>query len=278
MKQYSHDSLTFEVTDLGPTDGRTVILLHGFPEDRHCWDPLAGSLVGAGCHVLAPDQRGYSPHARPSGRRAYTLDRLAADVLALANTAGVGRFDLVGHDWGASLAWYLAGTHPDRVRTLTALSVPHSRAFAEALTRSSQALHSWYILALQIPKVPELVMGRAGVDRFADQLARSGLNPDTARHYAARVGQAGAMTGPINWYRALPFEVRHQLGPITPPTLFVWGARDQFVTRTAAARCIRHVSGPYRFVALPDGTHWLPSDFASELAPLLLDHLTSVAA
>ncbi|MGH9057060.1 MAG: alpha/beta fold hydrolase [Acidimicrobiales bacterium] len=99
--RYTHDGLTFDVDDAGPPDGRAVIALHGFPEDRQTWSPLSTSLVGAGYRVLAPDQRGYSPGARPAGRRAYTIDRLAGDVLALAGAAGADRFDLVGHDWGA---------------------------------------------------------------------------------------------------------------------------------------------------------------------------------
>ena len=112
VDQYSRADLTFEVSDTGPADGRAVILLHGFPEDRHCWDSLAGSLAGAGYRALAPDQRGYSPGARPAGRRAYALDQLAGDVLALADAAGVDRFDVVGHDWGAAVAWFLAGGAP----------------------------------------------------------------------------------------------------------------------------------------------------------------------
>ena len=273
METFVHDGLTFDVSDTGPADGRVVILLHGFPEDRHCWDQLAASLAGAGYRVLAPDQRGYSPGARPPGRRAYTLDRLAGDVLALATIAGADRFDVVGHDWGAVVAWYLAGAHPDRIRSLTALSVPHTQAFVGAMIRSSQLLHSWYMLFFQLPRLPELVAGRAGERRFVAQLERSGLDESSARRYAVRAATPGAMTGPINWYRALPLEIRNRLGPITTPTLFVWGERDPFVTRVAAERCAGHVVGPFLFVPLEDGTHWLPTGSAAEVAPLLLDHL-----
>jgi pimeloyl-ACP methyl ester carboxylesterase len=276
IEQYAHAGLTFDVSDEGPVDGRAVILLHGFPEDRQCWRSLAAVLVDAGYRTLAPDQRGYSPGARPPGRRAYTLDRVAGDTLALADAVGADRFDLVGHDWGAALGWHLAGHYPERVRSLTALSVPHPRAMIEALVRSTQALHSWYMLYFQLPGLPELAFSRAGERRFAAQLRRSGLDEESARRYAVRTATPGALTGPLNWYRALPFESRDRLGSINTPTLFVWGDRDQFLTRVAAERCGRHVTGPFRALFVVGASHWLPATSSAEVAPALLDHLASV--
>src|ERR1700722_19662076 len=130
----------------------------------------------------------------------------------------------------------------------------------------------------QIPKVPELILSAGGGRRFAAQLEGSGLDGATAQRYADRAARRGALTGPINWYRALPFEIRNQLGPIVAPTLFAWGDADGFVTRTAAERCDRHVTGPYRFAALPGATHWLPTGSADELRPLLLEHLAGAPA
>jgi pimeloyl-ACP methyl ester carboxylesterase len=274
VQQYSHEGLTFDVTDTGPLAGRVVTLLHGFPEDRQCWTALAAVLNDAGYRTLAPDQRGYSPDARPTTRRAYTLDHLAGDALALAETAGADRFDVVGHDWGASVAWYLSGHHPERVRSLTALSVPHPAAFAAAMSHSTQALRSWYMLFFQLPVLPELIFDRAGERRFVARLRATGLDEESARRFAAR---AGALTGPLNWYRALPFELRQRLGPVTTPTLFVWGDQSRFITREAAEDCARHVNGPYRFVVLPGASHWLPSASAPEVAPLLLEHLSATS-
>jgi pimeloyl-ACP methyl ester carboxylesterase len=275
VDHYSRADLTFEVSDTGPTDGRAVILLHGFPEDRHCWDSLAGSLVGAGYRTLAPDQRGYSPGARPPGRRSYALDQLAGDVLALADAAGVDRFDVVGHDWGAAVAWFLAGAHPDRIRSLTALSVPHPGAVAEALTRSAQPLRSWYMLFFQLPMVPERALSWSGGSRLVDQLQRIGLDGDSAGRYGRRAATPGALTGPLNWYRALPFDRRSRIGPVAVPTLFVWGRRDRFVTEVAANRCSGHVTGPFTFVPLTEADHWLPSSWAHLVAPPLLRHLSA---
>jgi pimeloyl-ACP methyl ester carboxylesterase len=276
IEQYSHDGFNFDVSDHGPADGRAVILLHGFPEDRHCWDRLAAALTAAGYRVLAPDQRGYSPGARPLGRRAYAIDRSAGDALALADAAGATRFDIVGHDWGAVVAWYLAGNCPERVRTLTALSVSHPQAFGRAMTHSTQAWHSWYMLFFQVPKASEWLLRRAGERRFAAALERSGLGEHSARRYAARAADPAAMTGPLNWYRAMPYNLRERFGPASTPTLLIWGDRDRFLTRAAAEACARYVTGPYRFVPLAGASHWLPSEAAAEVAPPLLEHLASV--
>jgi pimeloyl-ACP methyl ester carboxylesterase len=273
MDHYTRADLTFDVTDTGPAGGPAVILLHGFPEDRHCWDSLAGSLAEAGYRTLAPDQRGYSPGARPAGRRAYALDQLAGDVLALADAAGVDRFHVVGHDWGAAVAWFLAGAHSARIRSLTALSVPHPGAMAEALLRSAQPLRSWYMLFFQIPVVPERALSWSGGSRLGDQLQRTGLDGDSARRYARRAATPRALTGPLNWYRALPFDRRSRIGPVSVPTLFVWGRRDRFVTEVAANGCGRHVIGPFTFVPLAEADHWLPSSWAPLVAPPLLRHL-----
>jgi pimeloyl-ACP methyl ester carboxylesterase len=276
LAQYGHDGLTFDVSDAGRSDGRVVILLHGFPEDRHCWDRLTGPLTGAGYRVLAPDQRGYSPGARPAGPRAYGLASLAADVRALADAGGADRFDLVGHDWGAVVAWYLAGHFPGRVRTLTALSVPHPAAFRRALGHSTQALRSSYMLFFLMPRVPEALIHRGGERRFATALQRSGLEESTARRYAARAADPAALTGPLNWYRALPFAARDPVGPVTTPTLLLWGEYDRFLTRAAAEGCARHVTGPYRFLPLAGATHWLPSESPGAVAAPLLEHLAAV--
>lgn len=276
MDTYTHDELTFEVTDTGPVDGRVVVALHGFPEDRSAWSRLSVPLAESGYRMLAPDQRGYSPGARPGRRRDYRISCLAGDVLALADRVGAPRVDVVGHDWGAVVAWELAMRHPDRVRSCTALSVPHPGAFAASLLRSSQLLHSWYMLAVQVPALPEWVLAHGG-HRMVDQLVRTGLDRASAERYAARAATAGAMTGPLNWYRAIPLSAGARPRPVEVPTLFVWGAGDGFVTRAAAERCAAWVQGPYRFVELPEATHWLPTGAAEQLAPALLAHLADAA-
>ena len=282
MERFTNDGFSFDVTDTpaatGSGTGQVCVLLHGFPEDRHCWAAMTPALAEAGYRVLAPDLRGYSPGAKPASRRAYALARLAGDVLALADAAGAERFHLVGHDWGAALAWYLAGHHPGRVISLGALSVPHPEAFLRALVSSSQAVRSWYMLAVQAPGLPELALSRRGGGALRDTLLRSGLDPASAERYASRAADRADLRGPLNWYRALPFGLRDRTAAIDVPTLFLWSDGDRFISRTAAELCGRYVNGPYRFEILGGASHWLPEEAPEQVAPLLLQHFARAAA
>lgn len=273
LDSYRHDGLTFEVTDSGPQAGRVVIMLHGFPEDRHQWSELSGPLVEHGYRVLAPDQRGYSPGATPKGRRAYRMEALTGDVLALADAAGAETFDVVGHDWGALVAWSLAAGHPQRLRSLCALSVPHPAAIRQLVWRSSQALRSSYVALFQLPWLPERLMGAGGGRVMASGLERGGLDAPTARRFAAKTTDSRGLTGPLNWYRAMPLDGRNLPGPVTVPTLFVWGDRDRFVSRAWAEACGGWVTGRYRFAVLQGKSHWLPTTAAQEVSTLLSEHL-----
>lgn len=280
MERFTNAAFSFEVTDTaaagtsGP--GGTVIVLHGFPQDRRCWDRVTPGLAAAGYRVLAPDLRGYSPGARPAARSAYRISRLASDVLALADAAGAERFHLAGHDWGAALAWYMAGLYPGRVISLAALSVPHPRAFTSALTSSSQAARSWYMAAWQLPWLPERTLSRRGGQGLRDILVRTGLDPASADRYAARAQDPAALRGPLNWYRAMPLSLREAAGPVPVPTTFIWGNRDPFVSRAAAQLCGRHVTGPYQFTELDGASHWLPEQAADQVAALLAEHLMTM--
>jgi pimeloyl-ACP methyl ester carboxylesterase len=277
LTSFSHDGLDFDVTDSGEPGGRCVILLHGFPADRQSWDAITPRLNDAGYRTLAPDQRGYSPRARPPDRRSYRMVALAGDVLALADAAGAERVDVIGHDWGASVAWNLAARHPGRVRSLAAVSVPHPAAFAAALRRPDQLRKSWYMGAFQLALLPERLLGRGRGEVFRRQLERSGLDPASAARYASRAA-AGAMTGPLNWYRALPFDLPGKVPPVEVPSLFVWGDQDAFLTPRAAEGASAWMRGPRRVQRLSGASHWIPETAAGQLADLLLEHLGSVPA
>src|SRR3954467_7630213 len=125
---FRRGDMVFDVQDGGPPDGEPVVLLHGFPQDRTAFDRMAPALHTAGLRTLAPDQRGYSPGARPVGRSHYRVREAVGDVLAMLDAAGSERAHVVGHDWGGAVAWAMAAWHPDRVRMLTALSTPHPAA------------------------------------------------------------------------------------------------------------------------------------------------------
>jgi pimeloyl-ACP methyl ester carboxylesterase len=275
VEHFANGGLSFDVTDTpaaGDGTAETVILLHGYPEDRHSWDAVAPRLAEAGYRVLAPDQRGYSPAARPTARAAYTFPHIAADVLALAEAAGAERFHLVGHDWGAALAWYVAGTHPGRLLSLAAFSVPHPQAFYRAMATSRQAAMSWYMAAFQVPWLPERLMSLRGGAVMREVLVRTGLDAASADRYARRAANPAALRGPLNWYRALPLEAHVRTPLVEVPTLFLWGDRERFISRAAAELCGRYVTGSYRFEVLQGASHWLPEEEPAKASVLLAEH------
>lgn len=274
VEHFEREGLRFDVVDGGSLRGECFILLHGFPGSGETWTGVRADLESAGYRTLTPDQRGYSPRARPARIGEYAVDELVFDVVSLADAAGIDQFHLVGHDWGGVVAWHLAATHPRRLRTLAVLSTPHPRAMAESLTRSLQPLRSLYAVAWQLPAVPERVMlaGRGSVLRGV--LRASGLDPDVADGYVAKMSQPGALTAALNWYRAAGRSpgVLASLQAIAVPTLYMWSTNDIALGRTAAERTRRHVTGPYKFVVLDGVSHWIPESEPARTATLLVDH------
>jgi pimeloyl-ACP methyl ester carboxylesterase len=252
VDSYSRGALTFPVVDEGPPGGEAVVLLHGFPQDATTWQAVTPHLHEAGLRTLAPDQRGYAATARPQGRRAYGLDELSLDVVALLDAAGLEQAHVVGHDWGGAVAWHLASRHTDRVATVTVLSTPHPAALAWSLRHSRQALQSAYMAAFQLPWAPERVLR----PRLEELYRRSGMPPEPAHRYAVRFSPPGELTGPLNWYRALPLS-RVRTGRSRVPTTYVWGRGDVALGRAAAQRTSHYVSADYRFIGV-DAGHWLP--------------------
>ena len=282
MQEFTHDGLVFDVTDSGPPDGEVALLLHGWPQDRTAWDAVTPLLTSAGLRVVAFDQRGYSPRARPAGRGPYRMSRLVADVLAAVEATGAARVHLVGHNWGGSVAWAFAERHPDRVAALTVLSTPHHAAFAAALRHPAQALRSGYMAAFQVPAVPELVLRRG----LPTLLRRSGLPESSVRRYAERFREQGAAGAELAWYRALPIGASILSGAPNPlgrngsrergrtrlievPTTYLWGRDDPALGREAAEGTSRWVAADYRFVEL-DAGHWLPETRAEDVAAAIL--------
>lgn len=227
MEQYRRDDLVFDVRDAGPPDGPVVVLLHGFPQRNTCWDAVVERLTAQGYRCLAPNQRGYSPGARPMRRRDYRIPELVADVGALIDASGAERVHLVGHDWGAAVAWSVAAEMPDRLATVTPVSVPHPAAFLKAIATSRQGLASWYMYFFQLPWVPERVMLSGGGGVAKASLTRMRQNPALAERDVAAMREPGALTAGLNWYRAMPLmDPRATGGKITVPTMFVWSDDD----------------------------------------------------
>ncbi|MBX7265703.1 alpha/beta fold hydrolase [Micromonospora sp. Llam7] len=261
--------LRFDVTTGGPEHGEPVLLLHGFPQHSGEWDGVVPALHAAGLRSYALDQRGYSPQARPTRVEAYRLGELVADALAVLDALGVATAHVVGHDWGAIVGWALAAAHPDRVRTLTAVSVPHPAAMADALANDpQQRARSAYMLLFRqsVAERTLLALGAAGLRRLLRGVG------DAARvaAYADPMREPGALTAALNWYRAMSRAELAATGPVSVPVTFVWSDGDAAIGRAAAQACAAHVTGDYRFVELPGFTHWIPDEAPAPLAEAIL--------
>ena len=267
--------MTFDALAAGPADGPVVLLLHGFPESMDEWRGVLPVLAAAGHRAIALQQRGYSPGARPPAVEDYHHTRLVADVVGVADALGADRVDLVGHDWGALVAWSAAASVPERLRSLTIVSVPHPRAFAEARASDpDQQEKSAYIAFFKTPDAPEetfLADDAAGLRRAFEEIA-----PDWADAHVRTLTDPGAMTAALNYYRAWD-ESLDRVAEITVPTLFIWSTDDVALGRTAAEATERYVTGPYRFEVLEGLSHWLPEVAPDQVAGLLLDHLERTA-
>jgi pimeloyl-ACP methyl ester carboxylesterase len=266
----------FRVLKEGSPGDRAVLLLHGFPESAEEWTAQLGFLARAGFRAIAPDQRGYSSGARPSGVDAYGIDDLVADALGICDSLDVAQFDLVGHDWGAIVAWVIAARHPSRLRTFTAVSVPHPEAFADAYASpsSDQREMSSYIDVFRAEgREGERMLGGEDGTGIRTLFEQQGLSSDAAAAHAAVHQQPGALTAALNWYRATHPTMMRGVPPVTVPTLFVWSTLDPAISRDAAEGCARYMKGPYRFEVLPSVGHWIPELEADEFNRLLLEHL-----
>jgi pimeloyl-ACP methyl ester carboxylesterase len=265
---FTRDGLTFDVRDSGPADGDPVVLLHGFPERSSSWDQVSALLHQHGLRTLAPDQRGYSPGARPLGRWSYRIPALVDDVVALIDA--IGRpVHLVGHDWGAVVAWVLADTRADLVRSLTAVSVPHPGAFVEACVRGPQLARSWYVLPFNVPWVPELLAGWQP-KRFDRALLAGGMTEAEVERFHREILEYGALPGALNWYRAIPLSLTRRARPVTVPTTYVWSDGDVALSRQGAEACGRWVDADYELVVLEGVSHWIPTQAPHALADAVL--------
>jgi pimeloyl-ACP methyl ester carboxylesterase len=277
-RQVTVNNLVFDVAEQGAPDGRPILLLHGFPQVHRAYDGLARILAGTDVplRLIAPDQRGYSPGARPKDPAAYALPELAGDLLGLLDAAGVEHVDVVGHDWGSLVGWYLAGHHPDRVRTLTAVSVPHPAALAAALGRSTQQREmSGYVnLFRDSDKAARVLLedGARRLRRLYQPLPETAYAP----HLAA-LGNPEALTAALHWYRAARFGDGSAVPPVEVPVVYVWSTADAAISRDAAERCVEHVAGPYRFVEIEGVSHWVPDEAPAALAAALPFPTTSTA-
>lgn len=268
-------AFAFDVWTAGSPDGEPVVLLHGFPQSAAGWALVAPVLVEAGLRVIAPNQRGYSVGARPLAVSDYATDALVGDIVGLLDALRLDSAHIVGHDWGAAVAWPLAVEHPDRVKTLTAVSVPHLAAYGRALREDpDQQRRASYIGLLRQP-------GKAEDLLLEDDAARlramyGGVVPsDQAEAHVRILTEPGALTAALNWYRAMTAELG-ELPSVTVPTTFVWSDGDIAIGRAGAEACGDFVAAPYEFVELAGISHWIPEEAPDALAAAIIARVISV--
>ena len=268
LTEFRNGDLVFDVIDSGPIDGTPVVLLHGFPQRATMWSAVTPLLGERGARTYALDQRGYSPRARPRGRRAYRVSELVSDVHTLI--AAIGEpVHLVGHDWGAAGAWGLAHRHPDDLVSMTVVSVPHPRAFMGAFVRSRQALLSYYMALFQLPFLPEWLLSRRG--GLGDWLLRnSGMTDEMLETYHREIVDDGALRGALAWYRALPVSTGSIPGSVAVPTALVWSDGDVAITRKAAELTPRYMTAEYQYEVMDGASHWLPNEQPAEIADVII--------
>ena len=270
--------LVFDVSSAGNPAAPLVLLLHGFAVSRHLYDAQLPALEAAGYFAMAPDQRGYSPGARPdpSVFANYDIETLIQDAMDLVAAAGRGerRFHLVGHDWGGSLSWEIAARHPDRLTSLTMLSRPHPDAFGRAMREDpEQPNRSRHHKAFLDPRAAAVVLADDAA-WIRSRHARQGVPLEKTAKHLSVLGTPEAMEAALAWYRARG-TVHRPIGPIRVPTLFIWGDADDTVGRMAAEGTRDFIQAPYRFEALSGVGHYAPDQVPDRATALLLEHLAA---
>jgi pimeloyl-ACP methyl ester carboxylesterase len=274
----TRSGLIFDIAVGGPAEGPLALLLHGFPQSRHAWTDQVAALAAAGFRAVAPDQRGYSPGARPdpADLANYAIDRLVADVVEIAEACSGPdvRFHLAGIDWGGQVAWAVAAAHPDRLLSLSVLSRPHPNAFVAALdTDPDQQHRSRHHHAFLDPATGARLLAD-NVAPLRTMLANAGLPPQRIADYLSVVGNPPAMEAALAWYRATGLRI--DLPPIAVPTLYVWGEDDVSVGRAAAEGTAAHVTARYHFVPLPGVGHFSSDEAPERISAQLLEHMRSI--
>lgn len=266
------EGLRFDALAEGPVDGELVLFLHGFPEFADAWLDVMQAIAQTGFYCVAVNQRGYSPEARPDEVRDYAIQHLISDVQGFVGALSRQRFHLVGHDWGAFVAWEFAAKHADRLQSLSTLSTPHPDAFFNAIeSDEDQKQRSRYIGVFRTAGGVAESLFQSDDYRRLRGVYQGKLSESAISENIRRLAEPGALTSALNWYRALDLEAR--VGEINVPTLYIWGSQDLAIGETAAMATARYVSGPYTFEKLEGRSHWLLEEVSDEVSALLLKHI-----
>lgn len=274
-QQIHTNGIHLHVAQAGPGEGPLLILLHGFPEFWYGWRHQIPYLASAGYRVWAPDQRGYNLSDKPDGIAAYALDVLADDVIGLIEASGREKAFLVGHDWGAAVAWFAAAKYPNRIERMVVMNVPHGAVMKQHLRQNfAQLRRSWYIFFFQLPWLPEK-LARLRNWHITARTLKNSSRPGTFTQndldaYRRAWSQPKACRSMLNWYRAILQKPPAPLksNRITAPTLLIWGARDRFLGREMARPSI-DLCDDGRLVFIEEATHWVQHEEAGRVNALI---------
>ena len=278
------NNINLHVMTDGPENGTPVILLHGFPEFHFGWRKQVPALVEAGFRVIVPDQRGYNLSDKPKGISAYDVDILAKDIVGLFDHFGIQKARLVGHDWGAVVAWTVAINHPERLEKLAILNVPHPDVMTDfVLNNSAQRKKSWYVFFFQIPWFVEWTLGRNNYHNLARMLVGSGrkltFTEQDVTEYKKAWSQKGALTGMLNWYRSVfrrglksAFGKKSEPRRVHVPTMMLWGRHDVALSADMARPSIDLCDRGDLFF-FDKATHWVQHDASAEVNQKLIEFM-----
>lgn len=252
-------------------DGPAILLLHGFPDSMALWRGVIPPLIAKGFRAVAPDQRGFGESSAPAGVRNYRIEYIVDDALKVMDSLGVAKAHLVGHDWGAVIAWFLAGEHPDRFQSLTAVSVGHPRAYANAgLEQKRKGL---YTFLFQLRGLPEWYLSADGFARFRKWVR----DYPEADRWISDLSRPGRLTAALGWYRANLVRMLTGTHPRCPlPTLGVWSSRDFALTEGQMTGSREFVDAKWRYQRLEGHSHWIPLEAPEELVGLILAFVEEV--
>jgi pimeloyl-ACP methyl ester carboxylesterase len=274
QQQISVNGVSLHVVQAGPVEGPLVILLHGFPEYWYSWQQYIEPLVEQGYRVWVPDQRGYDLSSKPQEISAYTLDNLALDITGLMDSAGRERARIIGHDWGGTVTWWLAMKHPERVERAVIINSVHPMVWMQSLRRSpAQFIRGWYLRFFQLPRLPEAVLQRKNWAALASLLTGTGLKgaftEEDISMYRAAWSQPGAITGMLNWYRAiLKLKLKGADGRVQVPVELIWGARDPAAGVELAHQSVAHCDQGH-LELIEDATHWVQHEQPEQVLQLI---------
>jgi len=279
------EKIRLHYLESGEPGNELVLLLHGFPEFSYSWRHQL-PVLGEKYHAVAPDLRGYNLSDKPPRVQDYAIDALIADAIALMDYFGAAQANVIGHDWGAGVAWAIAQKHPERVSRLAVMQVPPAAVWRKNMSLR-QLMRSWYMLFFQMPRIPEWAISRKnyeGIDRTFREMVvnKKAFDDEDVRRYKEAIQRPGALTAGINYYRAnlkrLTSGGKHQRDAavdrrVPMPTLFIFGEQD-FAIIPRTVRAVKdYVSGPYTELRLPNCGHWVQNEAVEEVNQALLSFL-----